>query len=284
MKRYPPYIAAILMIAFAAGAIFAEPTYILKAEKEPIDEFLRKVAEITGRNFLIDPSVQGTVTFISPKPLTKEQVWEVAQSALSLNGFAVVEYGAIIKVIPKDKVASEPIPTRFNETPTPTETMITEIIELQYITPSEAIDSVQVLLGPGGTIVAAPGKSAIVVVDSEANIARIKNMVSRFDVRSASQGVTVIHLTYAASSQVAQLMTELFAKTGGVSGDGCPCRFTNDVRTNSLVVKAPAEETKAVKGLIGSLDNTEYSAHIKRLSQMDAESAKSLIQTLAGEP
>ncbi|MCZ7582267.1 MAG: hypothetical protein M5R36_02415 [Deltaproteobacteria bacterium] len=159
---------------------------MLTARERPIRDFLDEVAKITGKSLLIDPSVQGTVTLVIPGPLTKEEVWEVALGALSLNGYAAVERGALVKIVTKEKAASEPIPTLPETVPSDDE-MITELIELRHVAADTVLESVRSLLGPGGRVAPAPGNvTGVIVVDTAANVGRIRAMLERIDEKRAT--------------------------------------------------------------------------------------------------
>ena len=282
MSRRFTTVLLIAVIVFTASHFgIAEQSYRLEAKNKPLDEFLREVSAITGKNFLLDPDVKGTVTFVSPKALTKDEVWELAKSALDINGFTAVEHGAIIKVIPKDQAAHNPVPTLGpGQVPEAREDMVTALIPLKYIPAEQAVESVRIMLGPGGKIAASPGEPGIVVIDTEANIARVKNLISRFDVKSAEPQVEVVHLKRADAVEVAQVLTELFLKTGGVKGVGSPCRFTSEARSNSLVIKAPVLDGKAAKKLALKLDQSDAEITVQKLRNMDAESARQLLDSL----
>ena len=56
-----------------------------------IHAVVKAVSEITGRNFLIDPRVKGTVNIVSARPVPRNMVFPILLSALRVQGFAAVE-------------------------------------------------------------------------------------------------------------------------------------------------------------------------------------------------
>ena len=72
---------------------------------------VKAVGEITGKNFLLDPRVKGTVNIISAKPISRALVYDVFLSALRLQGFAVVESRGILKIVPESDAKLNPSPT-----------------------------------------------------------------------------------------------------------------------------------------------------------------------------
>ena len=62
------------------------------------------ISEITGKNFLVDESVRGKISIISPSKVTPAQAYEIFQSVLQLKGFTTQQAGQIIKIIPSRNV------------------------------------------------------------------------------------------------------------------------------------------------------------------------------------
>ena len=66
-----------------------------------IDEVVRAVSHITGKNFLIDPRVKGTINIVSSTPIPASLAYDTLLSALRMQGFAAVENGGVTKVMPE---------------------------------------------------------------------------------------------------------------------------------------------------------------------------------------
>ena len=79
----------------------ADETVTLNFVNADIDAVVKAVAEITGRNFVIDPRVKGTVNIISSRPVPKSLVYPTLLSALRLQGFAAVEADGVVKIVPE---------------------------------------------------------------------------------------------------------------------------------------------------------------------------------------
>ncbi|MDR0250281.1 MAG: type II secretion system protein GspD, partial [Burkholderiales bacterium] len=64
-----------------------------------IEAVVRTVSEITGRNFIIDPKVKGTVNIISTQPVSRDLVYPTLLSALRLQGIAAVEGEGVTRIV-----------------------------------------------------------------------------------------------------------------------------------------------------------------------------------------
>src|SRR5208337_1106020 len=58
-----------------------------------IKVFIKFIADITGKNFIIDDKVTGKVTVISPRKMTLDEAYRVFLSVLEVNGFGTVDMG-----------------------------------------------------------------------------------------------------------------------------------------------------------------------------------------------
>ena len=100
-------LAALLWLAHA-GPVPAE-TVTLNLKDADISALISTVAEVTDRNFIIDPRVKGKVTVVSTRPMDSDEVYQVFLSILKVHGFAAVPSGEVIKIVP-DVNAKQAVP------------------------------------------------------------------------------------------------------------------------------------------------------------------------------
>ncbi|MEY4889076.1 MAG: hypothetical protein RIQ75_206, partial [Pseudomonadota bacterium] len=85
MKR----VATGLMLALAAYApVIAQTT--LNLRDADVRAFIQDASRVTGRNFIIDGRVQGKVTVVSDRPLSRSEYFEVFLSTLRANGLVAI--------------------------------------------------------------------------------------------------------------------------------------------------------------------------------------------------
>jgi len=109
-------------LLFAAALLVCTTARTIRAEDDPpiaqdqitmnfqnvdIPVLAKFISEITGKNFIIDESVRGKVTIISPTKVTPEEAYQAFQSALQIKGFTTVQTGKTIKIIPSRNVRSD---------------------------------------------------------------------------------------------------------------------------------------------------------------------------------
>ena len=77
----------------------AEDTVTLNFVNADIDAVVKAAAEITGRNFILDPKIKGTVNIVSARPVPRELVYPTLLSALRLQGIVAVEGNGVTKLV-----------------------------------------------------------------------------------------------------------------------------------------------------------------------------------------
>jgi general secretion pathway protein D len=78
-----------------------------------IRQMITVMSELTGKNFLVDDRVRGTVTLIAPQPVTPAEAYQIFLAALAMQGFTVVPQGPINKILPSQNATVQPLPTRI---------------------------------------------------------------------------------------------------------------------------------------------------------------------------
>jgi len=230
-----------------------DDTITLNFVNADIQAVVKAVAEMTGRNFLIDPRVQGTVNIIAPKPVPRNLVFPILLSALRVQGFAAVggELG-YINIVPEADAkfyASAAVRARSDQ-------IVTEVFRLQFESAQQLVATLRPLISPNNVINAFPASNTIVITDYGSNIARVRKVISNVDQPQPAQ-VMHIKLRYAAAIDVGQAVQRLMPELAQPTGPGAAPRvaLTVDGRTNSLLVRAdhPAV-AKRIQELADSLD------------------------------
>src|SRR5262245_42634844 len=98
-------IARLACALFAAVSIAAaaaeEDRVTLNFVNAEIEAVAAAIGQMLNRNFLLDPRVKGTVNIVSSQPVPLSAAYDIFLSALRLQGFAAVESGGIVKILPE---------------------------------------------------------------------------------------------------------------------------------------------------------------------------------------
>lgn len=103
-----------------------------------ISIFIKYISELTGKNFIVDRTVKGKVTVISPTRMTEKDAYRVFESVLEVHGFTTVPSGPVIKIVPSVQARSKSIPTiREGEESSSEDKVVTRIIQMKHSDPDE---------------------------------------------------------------------------------------------------------------------------------------------------
>src|SRR3954470_16321975 len=158
----------------------ADPdTVTLNFLNADIEGVVKAVSEITGKNFILDPRVKGTVNIVSAKPVQKSLVYDVFLSALRLQGFAAIEERGTVMIVPEAdaKLHSSPTYGPQDKSRPAGDQMRTQVFTLKYESAAQLVPILRPLIAPNNPITAYPGSNSLVITDYASNLARIEKII-----------------------------------------------------------------------------------------------------------
>ncbi|MGW8135337.1 type II secretion system secretin GspD [Sphingomonas zeae] len=277
-------LGSVLALALAAGA---QAQTTLNVRDADIRAFIADAAKVTGRTFIIDSRVNGKVTVVTDRPLSKSEYFEIFLSTLRSNGLvAVPSAGGAFRVQPIDNAASQP--SRIGLGGANRNSYVTEIIRLRAIDANSALETVRPLVSAQGSVTANRAGNSLVVVDFADNIRRIREVVRRIDADNAS--TRVIALKNAGAREIATALQTLAG--GGVAQGGAPAQGTTGVSvvaidsSNSIALRGDPSSVARFAQIAIDLDNKAKSGteiRVVFLENADAEQLLPVLQQLVGQ-
>jgi general secretion pathway protein D len=236
----------------------ADDTVTLNFVNADIEAVVKAVAEITGRNFLIDPRVKGTINIISARPVPKSLVYPTLLSALRLQGFTVVEGDGVSKIVPEADAKQQGGAVTVGPVAAGGDRLVTQVITLRYESAAQLVNVLRPLITPNNTIAAFPASNALVITDYADNLRRIDRIIASLDQASAGAEPILVPLRNASAIDVVALLNRLLAEPAAAAGPiDSQQRVTvlADARSNSVLVRADNPGRLArVRQLIEQLD------------------------------
>jgi general secretion pathway protein D len=272
-------LAAVLAVQgpLVATSVLAQ-AQTLNVQGADIRAFIQDVARSTGRTFIVDPGVTGTVTVSSDRALSRAQLFEVFLSTLRANGLVVTPTASgAYRISPAQGAAQGPN-TVGNER------FSTEVFQLRHLDATSAAETIRPLVGPQGQVLANPGANSVVVADFADNLARIRSLIGRIDVDRT--GFEVITLQNSSAREIAAVLQTVLAPPGGQPGQGM-VSVTPVESSNSIVLRGDPQAMARVRPLIEDLDQRAASADdvkVVFLQHANAESLLPVLQQIVGQP
>ena len=225
-----------------------------------VEAVTRAFAAMIDRAIVVDPRVKGTITVYSEQPQSIREAYASYLSALRGLGFAVVEAGGLLKVVPEADAKLQAGTVSVGEVSMRGDQVMTQIFSLRYENPNNLVAVLRPLISANNTINANPGSNALVITDYADNLQRIGKIIAALDVPSSTE-VEIVPLQHAVAADLAPLVQRLSDSGGAAGVPGVPglvggsITVVADSRSNALLIRAPnAARLAAVRSTIARLD------------------------------
>jgi general secretion pathway protein D len=235
-----------------------------------IEAVTRAYAAMIERQILVDPRVKGKITVFSEQPQTIRQSWLAYLSALRGLGFAMVESGGLLKLVPEADAKLQAGVVSVGGTVARRDQILTQIFTLRYENPASLVTVLRPLISANNTINVSQGTNAIVITDYADNLQRLAKIISALD-QPGTTDIEIIPLQHAVAADLAPLVQRMAADgSPGAAPRGAAqapaagaanattvdgVTVAADSRNNALIVKAPNRARLAmVLSVIDKLD------------------------------
>ncbi len=276
-------ILAPVLACVLAGPILAQTT--LNVRDADIRAFIADAAKVTGRTFIIDSRVQGKVTVVTDRPLSRSEYFEVFLSTLRANGLvAVPTSNGAFRVQPTDNAASQP--SRVGARGASRNSFVTEVIRLRSIDSASAVETVRPLVSPQGSVTANRGGNSIVVVDFADNVRRVREVLRQVDTDNAA--TRVVALKNAGAREIASALQSLIGsgQGGQAAATGPSATVVAITSSNSIALRGDAATVSRLAAVAEDLDRRAKNGteiRVVFLENADAEQLLPVLQQLVGQ-
>ena len=256
-------------------------TWKINLRDADLTAFVNEVADITGKNFAVDPRVKGTVTVISNKALTRDQVYDLFLGVLNVNGVVAVPSGNTIKLVPDTNAKASGVPFDSRNRARG-ENVVTRVLWLVNTNPNDLIPAIRPLMPQYAHLAAIPGTNALIVSDRAENIIQIENLVRSLDGTGESD-IESVALRNSQAEEIIGLVDAMSATGASRDVRGSRVRLIADARSNRLLIKGDAQSRKRIRDIIQMLDVAPADRlGGLRVFRLRHASAKNLAQMLQG--
>ncbi|HYQ72189.1 MAG TPA: type II secretion system secretin GspD, partial [Gammaproteobacteria bacterium] len=258
-------------------------TVTLNLKDADISALISTVAEVTERNFIVDPRVKGKVTVISTRPMNSDEVYQVFLSILKVHGFAAVPSGEVIKIVPDVNAKQDGIPTTNADEPGRGDEMVTRVVQVDNVTAAQLVPILRPLVPQQGHLAAYPATNVLIISDRANNVERLVSIIRRIDQVSDSE-IEVIPLEHASAAEVVRVLTSLNraapGSQAGAAADG-PI-LVADERTNSVLLGGDHSDRLRMRAIISHLDTPLDTGGNTDVIYLRYAEASEIVDTLMG--
>jgi len=233
---------------------------VLNFVNADLESVVKAVGQATGKNFVIDPRVKGTVNLVTEQPVSRAQALETLGSVLRMQGYALVESNGFTKVVPEADAKLQGSPTVIGPSSSRGDQVVTQVFRLNYESANNLVPVLRPMIAPNNTITAYPANNTLVITDYADNLRRLARIIAAVDA-PASGEVELVPLKNAVASDAAVVLQKLLdpSAAGGAGGGATDASLRTTVvaepRSNSLMIRASSRaRVQQARQLIEKID------------------------------
>src|ERR1700730_14001590 len=246
------------------------PTITPNYKDADLSQIIQAVAEVTGKNFIIDPRVNAKVTMLSATPMSPAAFYEAFLSVLQVYGYVAVPAGKVIKIVPNTDARQLPANDLPNDVSRTSDEVVTQIITMKNVSAAQLVPILRPLIPQYGQLAAYAAGNMLIISDRASNVSRI---VQRMD-ESGDEPIEVIALHNASAADVVRIVNSINQGGQGAEGAAAAAKIVADDRTNSILLTGEKSQRLKLKALIINMDTplaTGGDTQVRYLRYADAE-------------
>ena len=242
MRKILSHFILFFLLASSANAL------TLNLKNVDIIALIDTVSQATGKNFIVDPKVEGKVNVISTTEIENDELYHLFLSILRVHGYIAVEGDGFTKILPQSNIKDNS--SRFSSSSN--DLIITTTVPIANVPANQLVPVLRPIISQYGLLAAYTPSNTIIVTDTQANISRLKRVITELD-REIDEDYEVISLNNASADEVAKIIKALFPDNQAT----IPLTIAVDNFNNQIIVGgAPAKRLK-IRFLANELDKKQ---------------------------
>jgi general secretion pathway protein D len=238
-----------------------------------ISVFLKTMSEITGKSFVLTDKVRGKISFVSSKDVPAEKVYDVVLSILRAQGWVAVQgENNIVQIFPAQEALkmSGKIFYGTEQSAEKPDSIITQIIPLQYASAAEVLNVIRPLFAADVLLSAYPTTNVVIANGVPPTINLILSIVQFLDtqVPTKQSDIHIYNLENSDAETMAKTLASL-ASNIPVQQDKQPqpkppsaegglfaerFRVVASKETNSIIIISAPQDYEKILQIIKELD------------------------------
>ncbi len=254
IKKFLSAILIILCICIANS--YAKDGYDVNLKNIKLKDFVKFVAEFTGKNIVYNErDLRGEITIDTKTELTKQDILKIFYSVIKANNLEIIEHKDYLQIIRENHLRelNEPYIKNIKKT----DNFVTTIIQLKNLDASRVRSAITRFKTDVGYISVIRECNVLIYRDIESRIYRIKQIIKDLEEINANYEIKAFKLKHAKPSNVQRNIRSFFSslkREGKVPK--IPVIISDDF-SSSIIVAGTDEDIAKIKYLIDNFDTAE---------------------------
>lgn len=220
------------------GGTTGETTF--NFEGESLQAVVKAIlGDMLGQNYVIAPGVQGTVTYVTSRPVSPAEALSLLEMVLGWNNARMIYSDGRYNIVPADTAMATGAVAPRTGSPVNARGFESRVVQLQYISAAEMEKILKPYARPNSIINVDSGRNVITVAGSRTELENYLRTIRIFDVDwMSSMSVGVFPLQYGKASKVVQDLEKVFGEQSKTPVAGM-FRFMPLEGANAVLVITP---------------------------------------------
>lgn len=254
MKLIKIFLLVVLLGSFSLGN---EEKININFKNLKIMDLVKITSKIIDKNILVTQSINGTVDFISNKPVDREELVKILIFVLESKGYTLVNNQNMLRIVKLNEGAKSNVPVVTSKAKQNYNQMVTEVFRVYNANVDYIASKIRHLISKNAKLVTNKDANTVALTDFMDNIATVKKVVNVMTY-GAKKSMEVVELK---NIQAVDAKANLDAISKSV--------FNPKIETEKVDVIANKESNTVV--FIGSRTNTNYlKKYIKKMDANDS--------------
>lgn len=213
---------------------------------------INEVSLETGKNFVVDPHVNGKISLISSKPIKPDQVYDLFLSVLELLGYSAIQNGNVVKIIPNMQSNEMNTLVATGKSPGRPDDVVVRVIPLDNISAAQLIPIIRPMLPQWSNVSTYVPGNVLILMGRAGNLERIIKVIHNVDNASGNE-ISIVQLHRATATQVANVLTNL-QNASRSAGEMPLVSIAADERGNRILLGGNKAARLRMAALVTELD------------------------------
>jgi len=282
--KFAKIIQGALLASLFSSAIYAEEEMInVNFNNMDLNQFIKTIGKITGKNILVNGKLSGKVEFIGNKKIKKSSLFSLANSILENKGYALIDHGDFLEVVKANEAAGKGLEVSKN---VEGETMKTVLFPLKYSNAAVIRAKIKPLLHKNAKVISFKANNMLAVTAYPKTLKAVKKLIEDIE-KSGRRGTTIIRLKNASVKDIYQNVNNmaklLFPQTIQSEKVG----VLKDEATNSLILVGKKSNVDKLLAYVKKLDvkgeSIEQRMYVVPLKNSNVEEMEKILSKLVAQ-
>lgn len=248
-----------------------------------IVSFIRWMAALSGKNYVIDPRVKGKINVEVNSAINHQEAEQLFRSALALHGFAVSESDGVLTVAPESIIRQGGVASNYKVSASRPSDLVIKVIKPIHANAGKLAQLIKPMMSRSAMVSAWPESNTIIIADRSDNVSSAEQLIAKLDGEQAIE-VDVLNINYANAKKTLELIKSMLPQAGGELNPAKKVVLAVDERSNNILVSGDPALREFVKSLVKKLDKLEESQGDTRviyIHYLKASEVAALVQAMS---